>query len=342
MAVSGCHRGRLVGPALHRRAVFHIGGKTGAAGVEGQIYVEHLTPGRPGPGLPVIFFHGAALSGACWLTTPDGRPGWADHFLAAGHEAYLLDLPGRGRSGPVDAPQKRLGQARIAEMFVGRDGDGNAPMWPGGGRPGDPEFDALFAATLPFLAEAEATQRLTLAAGRQLIARCGPCVLLTHSQAGPIGWLLADAMPGQVRAIIAVEPSGPPFGGRPGAPPKLRRGIADLPLRYRRAGLDVDPPEGVLPPTSDGAGPAPCILQREPVATLANLAAVPVLIVTAELSYHARYDHCTAAWLRQAGVATTHLRLEQVGLRGNGHLMMVERNNGEIAQHLLGWLRAPS
>src|SRR3989442_9614422 len=34
---------------------------------------------------------------------------------------------------------------------------------------------------------------------------------LTHSQSGPHGWEVADAVPALVKAIIAVEPNGPPF-----------------------------------------------------------------------------------------------------------------------------------
>ena len=36
-------------------------------------------------------------------------------------------------------------------------------------------------------------------------------MLLTHSQSGPHGWDVADARPELVKAIVAVEPNGPPF-----------------------------------------------------------------------------------------------------------------------------------
>src|ERR687895_80562 len=49
--------------------------------------------------------------------------------------------------------------------------------------------------------------------GTALLDRIGPAILITHSQAGPFGWLLADARPKLVRGIVAVEPSGPPFEG---------------------------------------------------------------------------------------------------------------------------------
>ena len=80
-------------------------------------------------------------------------------------------------------------------------------------------------------------------------------------------------------------------------------------------------------------------LQAEPARKLPNLARIPMLIVAAEASYHAAFDHCTAAYLEQAGVPVTFLRLEDVGIRGNGHMMMLEKNSDEIAGVLMDWLK---
>ena len=68
---------------------------------------------------------------------------------------------------------------------------------------------------------------------------------------------------------------------------------------------------------------------------------MPILIVTAEASYHAAYDHCTSKYLRQAGVAHTFARLEREGILGNGHMMMLEKNNMSIAAYLDRWLGRP-
>ena len=66
---------------------------------------------------------------------------------------------------------------------------------------------------------------------------------------------------------------------------------------------------------------------------------IPMMIVAAESSYHAAFDHCTAAYLKQAGVPITFLRLEDAGIRGNGHMMMLEKNSDEIAGVLMDWLK---
>jgi hypothetical protein len=62
------------------------------------------------------------------------------------------------------------------------------------------------------------------------------------------------------------------------------------------------------------------------------------VIIVAEASYHAAYDHCTAAYLEQAGAHNTLIRLAEVGVRGNGHMMMIERNNAAIAGVIAQWL----
>ncbi len=45
-------------------------------------------------------------------------------------------------------------------------------------------------------------------------------------------------------------------------------------------------------------------------------------------------------WTKQAGVKNTFVRLAVHGIRGNGHMMMLEKNNLEIAAFLRGWEQA--
>jgi pimeloyl-ACP methyl ester carboxylesterase len=71
---------------------------------------------------------------------------------------------------------------------------------------------------------------------------------------------------------------------------------------------------------------------------LARLAGIPVMIVTAEASYHAPYDHCTSQYLTQAGVANDFIPLAKRGIHGNGHMMMLEKNNLEIAGVIADWI----
>jgi hypothetical protein len=89
---------------------------------------------------------------------------------------------------------------------------------------------------------------------------------------------------------------------------------------------------------ADGPDLVRCMLQPEPARKLANLQGIPVLIFAAEASYHAMYDHCTARYLNQAGVKTDFVRLEEAGLRGNGHMVMIEKNNLDIAAMIDRWV----
>lgn len=63
------------------------------------------------------------------------------------------------------------------------------------------------------------------------------------------------------------------------------------------------------------------------------------MILVTEASYHATYDHCTARFLSQAGAPTTFVRLEQRGIHGNGHMVMLEKNNAEVAAVIRDWLK---
>jgi hypothetical protein len=70
------------------------------------------------------------------------------------------------------------------------------------------------------------------------------------------------------------------------------------------------------------------------------LQGIPILLVTTESSYHAVFDHCTSKYLTQAGVKNTFVRLEEQGIRGNGHMVMLEKNSLEVAAFLQKWISA--
>jgi pimeloyl-ACP methyl ester carboxylesterase len=89
----------------------------------------------------------------------------------------------------------------------------------------------------------------------------------------------------------------------------------------------------------DGPDLVRCWLPAMPAPKMAALQNTPVLIVTGEASYHAPYDHCTSQFLTQAGIQHDFVRLADAGIRGNGHMMMLEKNNLEIAGFLERWVR---
>jgi hypothetical protein len=60
--------------------------------------------------------------------------------------------------------------------------------------------------------------------------------------------------------------------------------------------------------------------------------------VCAEASPFAAFDEQTVAFLRDAGCDVERIRLAERGVRGNGHGMMLERNNREALEVILAWL----
>ena len=111
-----------------------------------------------------------------------------------------------------------------------------------------------------------------------------------------------------------------------------------MPLTYDPPINDASELRFVKQSSPDATGLACCWLQAEPARKLPRLSGLPILIVTSEASYHAAYDHGTSKYLAQAGVEHAFLRLPDVGIRGNGHMMMLEENNLEIAALLHDWV----
>jgi hypothetical protein len=71
---------------------------------------------------------------------------------------------------------------------------------------------------------------------------------------------------------------------------------------------------------------------------LVNLKDIPVLDVSGEASYHRIFDSCIAKWLNQAGVKTEFVKMEDAGLTGNDHQMMMDKNSDAIAKYFMIWL----
>ena len=315
-------------------------------GAAGQMYVRYQVPASRRHALPLAMVHGGGGQGLDYLGTPDGRPGWASFFLRQGYAVYVVDRTAHGRSPSHPDLQGKQGMPPSYEAmlrrFVAPEADPGAypqarlhTQWPGGAEIGDGVLDQFMAGQGPpidDLARVHADMRRCAAA---LLDRIGPAVLVTHSAGGPFGWLAADERPSLVRAIVAVEPQGPAFTEGPGG--VLSWGLTASPMAF-------DPPAGRPEELARAVRAAPrpelreCLVQAEPARQLPNLRGVPVAVVTAEASWKAQLDHGTVDFLRQAGVSVEHLRLEEHGLHGNGHMMMLERNSDEVAGLLAGWI----
>lgn len=346
--------------ALGRRGFLYVGGEYVGEGktrlMRGQAYVEVLVPKRTRQLYPVVMIHGGAQTSTNFLQTPDGRAGWADFLLAHGYVVYLVDQPARGRSPyheSTDGQMFAISPSAAAHSFVAPERYQDYPQakfhtqWPDGSAKsdseGDPTFDAFYATQFESLQSEAETERLAAHAIDALLDRIGPAILLTHSQSGPIGWASADGRPALVKAILAVEPGGPPLEnlGLGTTPPSKGRnyGVTDVPVAYDPPIQSAEQLVTVKQDAPDAPGLVKCIEQRSPARRLTNLQHIPVLMISAEASYHTQYDHCTAKYLTQAGVSVDFMRLADHGIKGNAHMMMLEKNNADIAGLIDAWIQ---
>jgi pimeloyl-ACP methyl ester carboxylesterase len=323
--------------------------------MSGQIYVEYQIPRHRTKPYPIVIIPGGGQTATNFTGTPDGREGWAQSFLRQGYAVYIVEQPGRGRSGYVaepDGPQTVPNVLEVEDRFTAPEHYNLYPQahlhtqWPGTGREGDPVFDQFFASQVPYAARAEIIQTLNRDAGAALLDKIGPAILMTHSQSGAYGWTITEARPDLVKALVQVEPSGPPVHDMQliGPPDYFKDGalrpwgLTTIPLAYSPAVSDPSELQFVKQDQPDSPDLARCWLQKEPARQLPKLQRTPILMVTGEASFHFPYEHCDFKYLEQAGVHPTWIKLGEIGIHGNGHMMMLEKNNAQVAEVILKWL----
>jgi pimeloyl-ACP methyl ester carboxylesterase len=315
-----------------------------------QMYVEYQIPARVRHPYPIVLVHGGGGQGTDWMTTPDGRPGWSTLLVQEGYKVYVVDRPGHGRSpfhpdlnGPF--PQQNITLDQISGMFTPQrakrpdpTGLGLAKLhnqWPGTGEVGAADLAQLVASQGgSYVSNIELTHTAWRERGAELLDKIGPAIIMTHSAGGPFGYLVAEVRPNLVKGIVVVEGAGAPFGQ---GPQSSRWGITTIPMTY-------DPPvkdpselkSKEMPPPEPGVGPYR--IQEEPARKLRNLQGIPIVLVTSEASFASPGAPGALAFLKQAGCTAEELRLAQHGVHGNGHMMMVEKNNREVLQPILDWM----
>ena len=346
---------------LARNGSFYVGGRMteidGRAMMVGHMYVEYMIPARRRHAASLVLVHGGLRTGTNFTGTLDGKEGWAQYFVRQGYAVYIVDQVGRGRSPLIEKAYgpARMGDARgVLSRYVQ---SAKFAQWPQAKLhtqfPGkaagmdDPEVLALTASQAVEIQSFRTQQELNRDALVALVDKIGPTIILGHSQAGAFLWPVADARPDKIKAVLAIEPNGPPvhsvdFTGAPDwfkyGPVALSYGIADVPLTYAPPVKSAAELAFVQQDKPDADGLVRCHAQAAPARQLPNLRKMPILVLTGEASYHAPYDHCTVKYLEQAGVKPTFIRLADVGIHGNSHVLMLEKNSREIAAVIARWL----
>jgi quercetin dioxygenase-like cupin family protein/pimeloyl-ACP methyl ester carboxylesterase len=314
---------------LKARGSFYVGGETveqtpaelGNAGpadvaTVNQMYVEYMIPDGT-PKLPVVMVHGAGLSGKSYDTTPDGRMGWFEYFVRKSHPTYVVDQVGRARSGFNQGLLNRLlagekvgDQPRSAFRFGNRSG-----VWTNfrfGPKYGEsfPESqfptdagEELAKQGIPDMRAFVPAPNPTFKALADLSVGLKGAVLMSHSQSGHFPMEAALLNPEGIRAIVALEPGT--CGNDFFSDEKVQR-LAKIPM------LIIF---GDYLPVPTGFGP---------------------------MTWQSRLDGCTAfeKRIKAAGGRLQLVTTPSLGMRGNSHMLMQDRNNAQIADYIIKWIDA--
>lgn len=308
----------FVGGESVERTEVEVGLGPGGRLTVNQMYVRFMVPPDGDRHVPVVMVHGAALTGKSWETTPDGRMGWDEYFVRKGHAVFVPDQVGRGRSG---FDQSRFNDARAgllrADSLPRWIRFSDEVTWPNfrlGAAPGAPYPDTQF----PVAAVGELSKQgvpdvsfggipvpnPTHRALAQLAREVRGAVLMGHSQSGAFPLFAALLDPGATRGLVLVEP-------------------------------------GSCPALDD--------------AQLRTLVAVPILVVFGDhreawsgigdpaVHYWQRsFESCEAliARVNALGGRAEMLDPGRLGVRGNSHMIMQDRNNLQVADAILRWIGA--
>ncbi|MEN5081486.1 alpha/beta fold hydrolase [Bosea sp. TWI1241] len=281
---------------------------------EHPVYVDHLAGSGQGS-LPIVLVHGGGHTGACYLATPDGRPGWAPLFAQAGRDVFVPDWPGHGRS-PMRPDFARLSSVEIARSLqVLLEEIGPAVL-------------LVHSASGPmawWIAE-RSPQAVAAIIG---VAPGAPANLL-------------QALPDDAEAVARLkddESLGCPVHVEEDAPlfmsPEFMRSYWANSRRF---------PQGAFESYRRSIVPESARLMNERfniggrglhIAGPEALAEIPILVVTGDCDpRHPRaVDEATARYL-----GAEFVWLPDRGIAGNGHMTMCEDNSAEIAALIGDWL----
>lgn len=328
LAAAGCaHHGHQPGH-LHVKETgsFHVGGQgitltglptreivftPGAAPLKvdpngdfetGQMYARYTKLVRPKGSVPMLLWHGGGLSGVTWETKPDGKPGWESFFLSRGHDVYVSDAVERGRAS----------WSRFPEIFKGE------PFF----RTKKEAWELFrIGATGSYVSDASARKAL---AGSQF-----PTESFDQFAKQSIPrWATTDAaiqaaydtyVQKVCPCVIVVHSQGGnfAFNAALNAPDKIKAIVA------------VE--------TSGSPDPAKTDFSR--------LKGIPMLWVWGDYIDQFPFwkpivdrQMAFSKGLRDAGGTADVLMLPDAGIRGNSHMLMMDRNSDEIAVRIQQWL----
>lgn len=266
------------------------------------MYVRYTRLQQPRAAYPLLLWHGGGLTGVSFETKPDGKPGWEDFFLKAGHSVYVSDSVERGRASWARYPEIFKtepffrSKKEAWELFrIGAPGsyatDSSKRQALRGSQFPAESFDQFMKQGVPRWSTNDAA---TKSAYNEYVSKVCPCVILAHSQGANFAYEAALAYPDKVKAMVLVEPTGSPD-----------------------------------PATTD----------------FARLKNIPMLWVWGDniesfplwQTFVARQEKFREG-LKQVGGVADLVQLPLLGMQGNSHMLMMDRNSDAIAQVIQKWM----
>ncbi len=281
-----------------------------------QMYVQFQIPVTSSSrrNVPLVFVHGCCLTSKTWETTPDGRMGWYEYFTRLGYPTYLAEQSARARSGfngTIYNEVKQGMQPPSAQPFVltatyqfawsvFRFGPSYGVAWPDEQFPME-KVDELFKQVVPDLILTEVPD---LAAEFANPTTNNPTVTNMAALARDLGG-----------AILVGHSQSSGF-----------------------------PTQAVLKDASGVRG----IIQLETGCfgnlthdQITVLAKIPILIVVGDHFSTLQPSPACMTELQQinaAGGDMTFIALPTLGLIGNSHMFMQDKNNLEVADIIQNWI----
>lgn len=281
---------------------------------------------------PLIFQHGGAQSKRTWESTVDGREGFNNLFLRKGYTVYLVDQPRSGESNlstkalSPDTPWasnpmygdktfyilSRVGHfdqqgnpVPNAQFPAGADNyQAFQQSWSVGSGPLDNDLNADVLA--------------------KLVDKTQGAILVTHSMGGTVGWrtvLRTD----NVKAVVAYEPGGTPFIFPENEMPKITK------ARFEH-----------LSATAMGV----------PMNEFLKLTKIPIVLYYGDYIKLGSDNVGEDKWgtefamakqfvetINRHGGDAALIHLPEIGIKGNSHFLMGEKNNRQLADLMEEWLK---
>ena len=276
-----------------------------------QMYVQYQIPMKAERHVPVVFVHGCCLSSKTWETTPDGRIGWSEYFVRKSRPVYLVDQVSRARSGfdPSGFTQVRAGTLANAQM------------------PSILAATHEFAWTVfrfgPKYGEAFADEQFPVQAADELYKQMIPDLNSTLPANANPTWTQLAALGTKLHGAILVGHSESGFFPEQAALVDAQgiRGIVTI-----ETGCDT----------------------KLSTAQLATLAKIPTLMmfgdhladVSKPFSWMDALASCNTVveQLKNAGGDAEMMYLPALGIKGNSHMLMQDKNSNQLADLLIGWI----